>query len=236
MNREYHRWYSPHLGRDMELLVFGHGGTSVVVFPTSMGAFFEYEDRGMVGALADKLRGGALQLYCVSSVDLESWYNRAVHPRDRIDRALAYEQYLLNEVVPLIQHKNPQATLGVTGCSFGAYHAMAFALRHPDLVSNCITLGGSYDIHQFLDGYYDQDCYFLCPPDFLPNLGDEWYLDRYRTRKWVLATGEHDICRRENERMSHLLSVKRIPHSLHVWAGSWHDWLWWQRMAQAYVP
>ena len=28
MNREYHKWFSPRLGRDMEMLVFGHGGTA----------------------------------------------------------------------------------------------------------------------------------------------------------------------------------------------------------------
>jgi esterase/lipase superfamily enzyme len=106
MNREYHRWHSHHLGRDMELLIFGHAGQPYIVFPSSMGAFFEYEDSGMVGAVADKLRQGHLQLYCVSSVDRESWYNRQVHPRQRIERALAYEQYLLNDVVPLIRHRN----------------------------------------------------------------------------------------------------------------------------------
>lgn len=236
MNREYHRWYSHHLGRDMELLVFGHAGTPMLVFPTSMGSFFEYEDRGVVGALAEKLRHGVLQLYCVSSVDPESWYNRGVHPRHRIERSLAYEQYLLNDVAPLVRQKNQHWGMGVTGCSFGAYHALIFALRHPDIVTSCVTIGGAYDIHQFLDGYYDQDCYFLCPPDFLPNLSDPWFLDRYRRHKWVLVTGEHDICRGENERMSHLLSAKHIPHSLHVWAGSWHDWPWWQKMAEAYLP
>jgi esterase/lipase superfamily enzyme len=34
MNREYHRWYSHRLGRDMELLIFGHAGAKVLVFPT----------------------------------------------------------------------------------------------------------------------------------------------------------------------------------------------------------
>ncbi len=59
MQRDYHSWSSPVLGRRMEMLVFGHGGTPSLVFPTSMGAFFEYEDRGMVGAVADKLEAGA---------------------------------------------------------------------------------------------------------------------------------------------------------------------------------
>ena len=44
MNREYHRWYSPSLERDMELLVFGHSGARTLVFPTSMGRFFQWED------------------------------------------------------------------------------------------------------------------------------------------------------------------------------------------------
>ena len=49
MNREYHKWYSSRLGRDMELLVFGHAGLPVLVFPTSGGRFYEFEDRGMIG-------------------------------------------------------------------------------------------------------------------------------------------------------------------------------------------
>ena len=48
MHREYHRWHSPSLGRDMELLIFGWGGARVLVFPTSMGRYYEWEDRGMM--------------------------------------------------------------------------------------------------------------------------------------------------------------------------------------------
>jgi esterase/lipase superfamily enzyme len=55
MRREFHVWWSHQLGREMPLLVFGHAGMPVVVFPTSMGAFFEYEDRVMVGAISDKI-------------------------------------------------------------------------------------------------------------------------------------------------------------------------------------
>jgi esterase/lipase superfamily enzyme len=75
MNREYHRWYSPSLGRDMELLIQGHAGMPMVVFPTSMGRFFEYEDRGMIGAVGDRYEHGQVQAFCVDSVDGESWYN-----------------------------------------------------------------------------------------------------------------------------------------------------------------
>ena len=42
----------------MELLVFGHGGARMIVFPTSRARFFEYEDRGMVWALREFIEEG----------------------------------------------------------------------------------------------------------------------------------------------------------------------------------
>lgn len=33
MKEEYFKWYSPHLNRDVEMLVFGHAGYPVVLFP-----------------------------------------------------------------------------------------------------------------------------------------------------------------------------------------------------------
>ena len=85
MLREYHRWPSRHLGRDMEVLTFGHAGTPMVVFPTSMGTFFDYEDRGMVAAVADKINAGLLRLVCVTTLDTETFYSRHVPPRMRVD-------------------------------------------------------------------------------------------------------------------------------------------------------
>ena len=55
MNREYQKGYSQELHRDMEMLIFGHAGTPLLVFPTSMGKFFEYEDRGMIEVLARRV-------------------------------------------------------------------------------------------------------------------------------------------------------------------------------------
>ncbi len=51
-----------------------------------------------------------------------------------------------------------------TGASFGAYHAMAFGLRHPDLVDRIIGLSGLYDIRRFTGGYSDENVYRPIPP------------------------------------------------------------------------
>ena len=236
MNREYHKWYSPRLGREMELLVFGHGGLPVLVFPTSGGRFFEFEDRSMVAALADRLGSGGLQLFCVDSVDNESWYNRNVPPRWRIARHIQFEDYLTGEVVPLIRQKNQDAHLVALGCSFGGYHAANIAFRHPDLFTGLLSMSGAFEISSFLHGYYDRDCYFHLPTHYLPGMQDPWYLERFRRNTYVLATGWDDQCLEQNRTMDRILNEKGIPHKLYIW-DSWnaHDWPTWQRMAQQYL-
>src|SRR6266566_248537 len=204
MNREYHKRYSSELHREIEMLVLGHGGMPLLVFPTSQGRFYEYEDRGMIGALSPKIEHGELQVFCPDSVDSESW-------------------------------KNQSSQLAVTGCSFGGYHAVNFSLKHPNVVTHCVAMSGAYDIHQFLDGYYDDDCYFNCPPDFLPNMNDEWFLSRYRQMRIVLASGEWDMCLDANVKLSAMLHAKGVPHWLDVWGDhTGHDWPWWVRMAVKY--
>src|ERR1035441_5914977 len=110
MRRDYIKWYSPSLGRDMELLAYGHAGFPIVVFPTSGGRFFEYEDRGMVGALAPKIDRGELQVMCVDSVDQESWYNRSIAPPDRLHRQNAFDAYLTFEVAPFVRDRSEEHT------------------------------------------------------------------------------------------------------------------------------
>ncbi len=236
MNREYHKWWSPSLGRDMELQVFGHAGFPLIAFPSSRGRFFDYENNGMIGAVEWGYERGYLQAFCVDSVDMESWYNRHAHPHDRVRRHLQYEGYILNEVVPLVRQKNQNPRLGLTGCSFGGYFALNFALKFPWVFSDCISMSGAFDIHQFIGGYYDQDCYFNCPPDYLPNLSDHNQLERYRTNsRLVLATSEWDPCLDENWRVARIMGEKSIPHWLDVWAaGVRHDWPTWREMAVKY--
>jgi len=236
MNREYHKWWSPRLGRDMELLIFGHDGLPIIVFPSSQGRFYEFEDRGLVSAVGYKLDGGEIQLYCLDSVDAESWYNRAVPPRWRIARHVQYENYVMDEVVPLVQQKNDNPKLISLGCSFGGYHAVNIALRHPDRITGFLSMSGAFDLSGFLHGYYDQDVYFNMPPHYLPNLSDPWHFDRYRSNQYLLATGWDDHCLRQNQNLARIMGEKGIPHNLYIW-DSWnsHDWPTWARMMQEYL-
>jgi esterase/lipase superfamily enzyme len=236
MNREYHEGQSNRLGRSMELLVFGHAGMPVVVFPTSGGRFFEFEDRGMVAALANRIDAGELQLFCVDSVDRESWYNRQIAPACRVARHMQYEAYILHEFVLLIREKNRDPRLLALGCSFGGYHAVNIALRHPDLFSGFFSVSGAFDLTVFLQGYYDENCYLNLPTHYLPRLEDPWFLDRIRAGSYVLTTGWDDHCLAQNQQLDRILSKKGIPHQFHVWdVPNAHDWPIWQRMVQHYL-
>jgi len=234
MNREYHHWVSASLGRSMETLVFGHGGAPVLVFPTTMGRFYQYEDFGIVTALEAKLDAGLIQLFCPDSVDAESWYNRAVPPRQRVLRHLDYERYILNEYLPFIRTINTGPLL-VTGTSFGAYHAVNFAFRHPTLVSKLVALSGRYDIKGFMNGYYDDDVYFNCPTDFLPNLTDETYLAPMRQMEIVLLSGEQDIALGSTRLISETLTRKHVANELAIWWGYTHDWPLWREAIPHYL-
>jgi esterase/lipase superfamily enzyme len=234
MNREYHHWVSPNLGRSMETLVFGQAGAPVLVFPTTMGRFYQYEDFGMVAALETKLDQGLLQLFCPDSVDAESWYNKAVPPRQRVLRHLDYERYIVQEYLPFIRRHNPGPLL-VTGTSFGAYHAVNFALRHPALVTKLVALSGRYDVKTFMDGYYDDDVYYNCPVDFLPNLTDETYLGPMRRMRIVLLSGEHDIALASTRLIAEALTAKDVPNELAIWWGYVHDWPLWREAIPHYL-
>ena len=60
MEVSYHKNWSSHLGRDMEHKRYGHAGRPVVMFPTSRGRFFQYEDTGTIAALAGFVEAGRI--------------------------------------------------------------------------------------------------------------------------------------------------------------------------------
>lgn len=237
MNREYHRWHSPALNRPMELLVFGHHGAPVLVFPTSRGRFYEWEDFGMIEAMRGHIEQGWNQFYCVDSVDEESWYCKACHPAARVVRHIQYEQYILNEVIPFIRSKNDNPYLIVTGASFGAYHAVNFAFRHPGLARRVIGMSGRYDMRPFMDGYYDENFYFNNPVDYMKNLSDLAWLEKFRRElDIILVCGRDAGEETENNRyLSQILWDKGIWHALRLWDGWAHDWPWWKQMLPMYI-
>lgn len=242
MLREYHHWFSPRLQRDMELLIFGHSGAKVLVFPTRDGRFHEYEDMRIVDSLVRKIDAGQLQLWCLDSLAWESVYCFWRHPADRIRRHIEYEEYVLNEVMPLMRDKNAHPCTIVHGCSLGAYFAADLAFRHPRLFQKLAAFSGRYDLtmrveafQDLFSGYYDENVYFHTPTHFLPGLHCLQHLEQLRRMDIVMAVGAEDPFIESNRHLSGILREKGIAHRLDVWEGRAHHASSWRCMAPLYV-
>jgi esterase/lipase superfamily enzyme len=214
----------------------------VLVFPTRCGRFFDYENFGILDEIQNRVRHGGLQLFCVDSIDSESFYASWRPPYERIVRHQQYEDYLLREVIPFSQSRNPHHPLIAHGCSLGASHALNLAFRHPERFVKVVALSGRYDLtipidefHALLDGYFDGLVYFHMPSHYVPNLHEHSVLTRLRRVHIVLAVGEADPFLENNRHLSGHLHAKGINHELHVWQGRAHRPERWKQMVRMYL-
>lgn len=240
MHYELHRWYSHRLGREMPVQVHGHAGAPILIFPTTWGQYFEAYDRGIVEALRPKIDRGHVQVFCVDSVNYDSWYNHRAHPGHRAHYHNQFDAYVRQEVVPFIHAKNANRFLSTFGCSFGAYHAMNFGLRHPDVVTRIFSFSGNYRIDDFVRGYWDDNCYFHSPLAYMAHMGPSWHLDAIRRQKIVLTTTKHGEVPglgHATWEMSQTLGRKGVRHDYLIWEHGHHkhDWPTWREMAHVYV-
>jgi esterase/lipase superfamily enzyme len=236
MHREYVKWDSPTLGRPMELLWYGYAGRPMVWFPTSKGTFHENEDFGLVGAVGDHVDAGRIQICCVDSVDGESFYATWRHPAERLARHDQYDRYLYGEVLPFVRGRAGDRRVGTLGASFGAYHAVNFALRHPDAVDKTVGFSGKYDIHSFLDGFWNDTAYFHCPTAYVPNM-DGGALAALASVDIAIVTGQSDGIREGSTDLMRILREKGVPHRGDIWDAPYgHDWPWWREQVRQYVP
>lgn len=231
MQEEYLKWFSPYLQRDVEMLVFGHAGYPVVVFPTSKGSFHENRDMGLVKSAQWYIEQGLIKIYCPISNDADSFYNKSIHPHQRIQNHVAYDKMICHEIVERIRLNTPAAKVVMAGCSFGGYHAANFAFRHPGYVSHMFSMSGAFDIRTFMDGYQHDDIFYNNPLEYLPGLHDQelWKMDI------VLGTSNWDICFDANIKLHNTLSAKNVNHWFDVRQNRPHDWEVWKEMFPHYL-
>ncbi|MDB4297714.1 alpha/beta hydrolase-fold protein [Flavobacteriaceae bacterium] len=242
MLRDYHKWYSPHLKRDMELLVFGHAGAKVLFFPPRMGRFYDYENWRVIKALEHKINAGQIQLFCVDSIDLETFYCNWAHPGHKIYRHHQYEQYILNEVFPLMHLVNSNPNVISAGCSLGAYHAVNIAMKHPYLFCKVVGMSGRYDLtvskgcfNDLLDGYHDEYVYYNMPNQYLKNLNNSSYISAINNMDVVLAIGKEDTFLYSNHKLKSILDEKGISYQYYEWNEEAHRARYWRQMVKLYI-
>ncbi|WP_418262925.1 esterase family protein [Flavobacterium faecale] len=231
MKEAYFKWYSPNLSRDIEMLVFGHSGQPVILFPTSMGTYYENKDRGLIESARWFIENGLIQIYCPDSIDRDSFYNQNIHPMHRISNHIWYDKMICHEIVEKVKNNTPSGKVVMAGCSFGGYHAANFTFRHPGYVSHLFSMGGAFNIKSFMDGFYSDAVYYNNPEDYLQGLQDYelWNIDV------ALGTSNWDICFDANLKLSKILNDKNISHWFDIRPNREHDWPVWTEMFPHYL-
>ena len=242
MKREYRSWYSDRLQRGMNIRVYGHTGTPLLILPTQDSMCDNFENFGMIDTVAPEIEAGKIQLFAVDTVDRETWSNVWGDKGWRAARQEDYYNYLIEEVLPFIRTENGTGRLPIAiGCSLGGLHAAIVFFRRPDLFGGMMSLSGVYDAKFFFDGWEDGTLYQNSPVDFLANLPEDHpYIALYNKRKIVLCVGQgrwEDEGRRTTAIMRDIFAGKGI----HAWVDFWgydvdHDWCWWKKQLRYFLP
>jgi esterase/lipase superfamily enzyme len=240
MNIEYHSWDSRHLNQKMELKVYGHGGRPLLVFPTSSGRFFDFEDRGMINLVSNWIDAGKLQIFCIDSIDPQTWDKTWASVGERMNRHEEYDRYVTEEVVPFIREKN-KGGMGIicSGVSMGATHAVNFFFRHPDVFGGTLALSGLYHTRSFFGDYQGEGAYFNSPLSFLPNLSDVKVLEQCRQGKIIVCAGQgawEDLMAQDTRELKNILETKNISAWIDLWGHDVnHDWPWWYKQFPHFI-
>lgn len=239
MDISYHKAWSNQLGRDMEYKRYGYSGRPVVVFPTSQGTFYQFEDQGGVGALAELIDNGRIQLFTVDGVDGETFFNKGGDNGGRIARHEAYFRYVRDEALAEIGQVAATSNGGhsmkpiFTGCSMGGFHASNFVFRFPELAAGVVSLSGVYSTKGFFGDDRSGDIYFNSPLDYLRGLDDAQILARLRGLRLIFCCGRgawEEPMLTETRALETVLNDRNIPAWVDFWGGDVaHDWPWWHK-------
>jgi esterase/lipase superfamily enzyme len=245
MDREQVELDSPGLDRPGTLIRYGHWGRPVLVFPSEQGRAWDYENNGMVGAVADLIEAGRVKLYCVDSFDHVSWSDDSVSLEERARRHGLYESWITEQVVPAIRSDSPgSGDILTTGCSLGAFHALNFTLKRADVFPQAICQSGNYDPTAWRGwGERGDASYFSNPMDYLQHAGGD-HLDWLRSRVYiVLVVGQGDWETNPTGSLpsayatTALLRNKGIAHEFDLWGHDVaHDWPWWRKQIAHHLP
>lgn len=243
MRRDHLSLYSPAIGADGGLIAYGSYGRPLLVFPSEQGKCFDYENNGMIGAISHLIDEGRVKVYCVDSFDAGSWVDKTIPLEERARRHGAYEDWILGQVVPFIADDcgGPQQII-TTGSSFGAFHAVNFALRRADLFPMAIGLSGVYDVGHLGWGERGDTTYFNNPMDYMQHMGGD-HLDWLRSAvsillvcgqgMWEDTTGALE----STKRFASILASKGIKHEMDLWGHDVpHDWPSWRAQIAHHLP
>ena len=234
---------APGFGRAGTVIRYGHWGRPVLVFPSEQGRAWDYENNGMVGAVADLIDGGRCKLYCVDSFDEQTWSDSSIPLEERARRHGAYAELDHRPRRPVGRRGQPrrQPARWSPAARWAPTTRSSSRSPAPTCSRSRICQSGNYDPADWNAwGDRGEAAYFTNPSDYVAHLHGD-HLDWLRQQLYVvLVVGEgpwetHPTGSLPSARhLGGLLAEKGIPHELDVWGhDSAHDWDWWAEADRA---
>lgn len=229
--------WSQRLGRNMEFRVYGTGGRPMMIFPCQSGRYFDWGDQGMPDLARHWIDAGKLQLFCVDSIDPESWDCPGGDLPTRMEMHERWYAYLTQEFYPLMIQLNGGQNWGrviTSGSSMGGYHGVNFFLRRPDLFNGVISLSGLFSMEMFIGSYMDDIAYRNDPLIYMANLPEDHpYIPLFNSADpLIICVGQgafEDGMKESTFALREIFDRKGIRAQWEIWGHDVaHDWPWWR--------
>ncbi len=237
IERAFEEWWSPSLGRDMEMLTFGHSGKPVLGLIGNKERYYDWENQEIVGELQWPLAEGFNQLYCIDSIDSECILNEKVDTDVRIRRYKQYMAYISEEVFPFISDQSGYNRITLTGFDTGALHALNLALHHPEKFEKLVLVNGVYDIRPFMDGFVDEQIERYNPVTFITNPVNSNRVNKLKELDIRIVASHTETEYYQAGKLSEGLKQKNVSHQLDFWVEEHQNkWQLWGQMLNKHIP
>ena len=212
---------------------YGEGGRIILFFPDDEDSCEQLEQQGMIEACRPFLETGRCQIYALSTLDKETFDDLE---RPFTERVELYEQYvhtLKQTLLEPLKKENPYQLPLVAGCGRGAFHAMNFFCRFPDILGGALCISGFYQLDLLLGHNMNETAKENSPLLFMNHEWAAKHENDFIKSRIILSCGKSEDSKTaflQTLEMEKLLTSLEIPFFIDVWGEDvTATWPWWNK-------